>query len=220
MMIDVRDLAADRAVRVFDIRPHAERYGGMGFVPGSVGVDPDVEALLAAAAATPSHERVALVCLSGRRSGLAARELELASGREIVNVAGGILAWRAAGLPTSGVTVQLDPGDPMFAQVRLDEVPRLLAACFVAEVANVTDDEIDPLEVLQHCFAQAGTRWDQPDVAGLYRVLELAGAEAWRIGNDLHRIAANLDRFLALLRRLEGPGPSSADPPLDEPTEG
>ncbi|HWJ83189.1 MAG TPA: rhodanese-like domain-containing protein [Nocardioides sp.] len=52
-----------------------------------------------AASAVPADRTVVLVCRSGNRSRVAA-ELLLASGhRDVVNLAGGLVAWDAAGLP-------------------------------------------------------------------------------------------------------------------------
>ncbi len=203
MPISVRELSTSRDVRLFDIRPQDERHGSVGFLPGSVGVGESPEALAAAVAEIATGDPIALVCLSGRRSELAAQALSQRLGREVANLTGGVLAWREAGLPICGVAPKLEPGDPLLREVALAEVPRVLAACFVAEVATMTDDEVDPLNMLQGMFTRAGARWDQPDIAGLHRVLDLAGAESWRMGNELRRIAINVDRFLALLRRLD-----------------
>lgn len=203
MSITVAELATSRDVRLFDIRPPDERYGSVGFVPGSIGVGESAAALQASAAEIPPGDPIALVCLSGRRSEHAAALLSQHLGREVANLTGGVLAWREAGLPVCGVAPKLEPGDPLQRTLAIAEVPRVLAACFVAEVATMTDDEIDPLSMLQSLFDRAGARWDDPDVAGLYRVLDLAGAESWRMGNELRRIATNIDRFLAVLRRLE-----------------
>lgn len=50
------------------------------------------------AAAVPRDRPVVAVCRSGNRSGMAAASLAQA-GVEVANMAGGMLAWAAAGLP-------------------------------------------------------------------------------------------------------------------------
>ena len=54
----------------------------------------------------PDSSRVLVICRTGRRSGLAVRALRDA-GLDAVNVAGGMKAWAAAGLP-----VVRDDGTP------------------------------------------------------------------------------------------------------------
>lgn len=47
----------------------------------------------------PADQAVVLICRSGARSTAAARALHAAGRRDVVNMAGGVLAWAAAGLP-------------------------------------------------------------------------------------------------------------------------
>ena len=47
----------------------------------------------------PSDRDIVVVCRSGRRSGEAVRALQQAGFDKAVNLAGGMLAWRAAGMP-------------------------------------------------------------------------------------------------------------------------
>ena len=95
--IDVQTLATERAAgrRVFDVRePH--EYDEVRI--------PDVE--LVPLATVPDEldqfagdDTIYIVCRSGSRSRKAAAFLR-ANGIDAVNVAGGTLAWIAAGLPT------------------------------------------------------------------------------------------------------------------------
>lgn len=57
-------------------------------------------------ASIPAHAPVVAVCRSGNRSSKAALKL-LGSGRDVVNMAGGMKAWQNAGLP-----VVNDRGEP------------------------------------------------------------------------------------------------------------
>ena len=47
----------------------------------------------------PRDRDIVVVCRSGRRSGEAVRALQQAGFDKAVNLAGGMLAWRAAGMP-------------------------------------------------------------------------------------------------------------------------
>lgn len=55
--------------------------------------------LLEQLAALPRDRTVVVVCRSGRRSGEAVRLMQQAGFERAVNLAGGMLAWRRAGLP-------------------------------------------------------------------------------------------------------------------------
>ena len=50
--------------------------------------------------------RIVLQCGSGKRSMMAAHKLEATGHRDLVNLTGGIQAWKAAGLPVIRVDVQ------------------------------------------------------------------------------------------------------------------
>ena len=97
----VRELEAardDPGVVVLDVRQPAERAGG--HIPGSsyiTGAE-----LPARAGEVPFDRRVAVVCGSGFRSSVAASLLESMGHEHVVNVTGGMSAWRAAGFPTTG----------------------------------------------------------------------------------------------------------------------
>lgn len=88
-------LAAGK-VRLIDVRTQEEVAEGM--IPGAEHIplgsfDP--------AALGPSDGReVVLYCRSGRRSAIAGEQLAAATGAPAQHLAGGILAWEAAGQPT------------------------------------------------------------------------------------------------------------------------
>lgn len=100
-----RDLTVERApavltkVRIIDVRQPDEFDGELGHVPG---------AELVPLATVPAHAvgwdkavPLLVVCRSGGRSSMASQALVGLGFREVYNLAGGMLAWNARGLPTA-----------------------------------------------------------------------------------------------------------------------
>lgn len=86
--------------RIVDVREPYEFTGDLGHIPGSELVP---LATIGAAASTWDRDKpLLLVCRSGARSGRAAQALARAGFRNLMNLAGGMLAYRAAGLPVEG----------------------------------------------------------------------------------------------------------------------
>lgn len=86
--------------RVFlvDVREREEVAASpMGLVPGSVVIP--LSRLRERVAEVPHDRPVICVCPAGARSAVAAGIIEKAGAPEVANLRGGILAWRAAGLP-------------------------------------------------------------------------------------------------------------------------
>lgn len=201
LTISAAELASSRVGLVFDVRAVSERYEGLGYIPGSCSLpfDPaqfDVETLRQNA---PSG--IVLVCLSGKRSDEAARVMRDAGLLNVQSVQGGILAWRAAGYPVCGVDTHASAEIP---EVR-DASSFVLAvkSCFVAEWAQncTVDDGFDPVALVQSAFA--GVRWNMRD---LRCAVERVSGVAWRRGYPLATIAANVDRMLAVIARLDERG--------------
>ena len=95
---------------MIDVREAHERATGMA--EGAHGVAAG-ELLAAPASALPSPQQdIILICQSGRRSLDAAVALQTAGYTQLASVAGGTLAWRAAGLPL--VQPLLDAGERDF----------------------------------------------------------------------------------------------------------
>ena len=86
-------LASDRALLV-DLSDAA--HYALGHAPGAVPVQFDNFARLGQLAA--GCDKLYLICRSGRRSMLAARELAAQGIHNVANVAGGMHAWKEAGL--------------------------------------------------------------------------------------------------------------------------
>lgn len=83
--------------RLVDVREPHEFVGELGHVPGAALVP--MNAVLAQAMTWDREEPVLLVCRSGGRSGMVAQALLRAGFVRVMNLAGGMIAWNAAGLP-------------------------------------------------------------------------------------------------------------------------
>jgi glyoxylase-like metal-dependent hydrolase (beta-lactamase superfamily II)/rhodanese-related sulfurtransferase len=84
-------------VSCVDVREPHEYTGELGHIAGSRLVP--LAIVLDAAHDWPRDEELILVCRSGNRSGRAAQALAAAGFTRVMNLAGGMLAWNAAGLP-------------------------------------------------------------------------------------------------------------------------
>ena len=79
---------------IIDVRSHREWQAG--HLPGAVHIP--LGELLDRIAEVPRHAPVATVCEGGYRSSLAASLLDRAGFDSILNVVGGMQAWRAVGV--------------------------------------------------------------------------------------------------------------------------
>ncbi len=87
------------SVRVVDVREPHELVGELGHIHG---VEPVPLVNLAGRAATwRKDDEIVLVCRSGARSSRGAEILVAAGFRKVMNLAGGMLAYSAAGLPAA-----------------------------------------------------------------------------------------------------------------------
>ncbi len=204
------ELAARTDIPIVDIRPVAEREAGLGWIPGSVCVPP--EALLDRAFAQdwPPSAPLALACLSGRRSAAFAVALTSRGWTRVHDLAGGLLAWRAEGLPVAGedTAAFTQAAGPLSRRA----VERELVSCFVAEAVLVEverDDEgplaLDPVAVVRESLTRVGVE-DHLTVRDVTRVLDRLAAAARAHGHAPGTIAANVDRLL----RMAGTGEWSA----------
>ena len=152
-------------------------------------------------------ETLVLCCTSGRRSAALLGPLEERLEGPISHLEGGILRWRAEGLPTCGVT-DVEP-DPMLAAVDgSGQLVKALRACFVAEmvervVGSDAGASLDPMRLLESCFESEQVPWDQPEPEELYAVIDRMALISRRTGGALATIATNTDRMLHALRRVE-----------------
>ena len=88
------------AIQIVDVREPDEYHGSLGHIRGATLI-PLGE--LAARAGELARERpVVAVCRSGARSAQASVLLQRAGFKDVANLAGGMLRWRAEGLPVDG----------------------------------------------------------------------------------------------------------------------
>jgi glyoxylase-like metal-dependent hydrolase (beta-lactamase superfamily II)/rhodanese-related sulfurtransferase len=91
-------VAAHRAeVHLLDVRGAAEFDGELGHLVGAQLIP--LDELRARAAEVPTALPVVVVCQTGKRSGMATVILGKAGVARVANLAGGMVAWRALGLP-------------------------------------------------------------------------------------------------------------------------
>lgn len=182
-----------------DLRPSSERYGGVGFIPGSLHVpgQPDAEHWVAMVREAAGSGTPVLVCLSGTR----ARSLAERHGWSYLE--GGVLAWGAEGLPLAGRPPARPSTDP---KIPVEAFPRHMASCFVGELAEAALDQpdLDPLALLHHCFERAGASFTDPTIEGLLRTLDHAALASLTLGTPIARVAANLDHMLSRLPLVPG----------------
>ena len=202
-------VAEDRRLRVIDIRPRAERAGGLGYVPGSrlfpadlLRADPKL-----LEDSYPLDTPLAIACLTGSRSIAVCAHLRAAGFRHTVSLAGGVLAWRAAGLPACGVDDP--PADDVPAVSSLERFARVMTACFVASTAELAAADplwegSDPSQLVREICAEEQARAAQLTPAVLERAVDRVAEIARLRGFPLAMIQSNVDRMLAALRRLDG----------------
>jgi sulfur dioxygenase len=89
-----------RDVRLVDVREPTEFVGELGHIDGAELLP--LGRLRDALAAWARDASLVVVCRSGARSAQAALILEAAAFSKVANLAGGMIAWRGAGLPTVG----------------------------------------------------------------------------------------------------------------------
>jgi hypothetical protein len=179
-----------------DLRPASERYGGLGFCPGSLGLpwQPGAERWAARVREVAGARMPVLVCMSGSR----ARSCTLAERGAFPHLEGGVLAWAAEGLPLCGRDPAARSDEPPLSP---EEFPRHMAACFVGELADVALDHphVDPMRLLGRCFERAGVSMTAPTLEGLLHVLDHAALASLELGTPIERVAANLDHMLSRL---------------------
>ena len=90
-------LMNSRDVQIVDVRSAAEF--GSGSLRNARNIP--LEQVAAQAPALPKDKPAIVVCETGRRASLAAVKLRSAGIHEVYILAGGLHAWRAAGLPVS-----------------------------------------------------------------------------------------------------------------------
>jgi rhodanese-related sulfurtransferase len=96
--ISVRDIESYRGkARLVDVREPFEYTGDLGHIAGAELVP--LGSVSGAASSWDPNEPIVLICRSGGRSGRAADALVRAGFKNVMNMAGGMMAYNAAGLP-------------------------------------------------------------------------------------------------------------------------
>jgi rhodanese-related sulfurtransferase len=201
------DVVRRRDLVLVDIRETVERRAPeTGFLPASLALPPaswsSTEGTLAMLGTLDDVRGIVVHCLSGRRSEEARAILSKRTPLPIFDLEGGVLAWEAEGLPVCRVL--REPVDPPKSLI---DYRRHLLACFVGANAELALDRgmsPEPDRVLAECFRRARVPWEEPTIAGLYRVLDWSGVAMFRAGGRLRDIADNLVRMHAILRTIEG----------------
>jgi glyoxylase-like metal-dependent hydrolase (beta-lactamase superfamily II) len=87
------------AVQILDVRARAEAEGELGHLTGATIVPLD-ELRDRVGELSDAEKPVVVVCQTGKRSGMATLILRKAGIRRVANLAGGMVRWRALGLPS------------------------------------------------------------------------------------------------------------------------
>jgi len=85
-------------LELIDVREPAEFTGELGHIPGAKLVP--MATLPLAAAGWDRNAEYLIICKSGGRSGMSAQAMLKMGFTKVMNLAGGMMAWNAAGLKT------------------------------------------------------------------------------------------------------------------------
>ena len=149
--------------------------------------------------------RIVLVCLSGRRArACAERASDMLDDLTMAYLDGGLLQWGAEGLPM--VRPDVDAGSSELRLSRLEEFPRVVMSCFVAESIETQldagqPDPVDPSEWVTDLFGSALA--EEKASAELFSsVLDRLADRARTMGHSLDHIAKNLEAMRSALRSV------------------
>lgn len=206
-----RQAAAEPRTTIIDIREKEERYGGLGYVPGSIWVPASGmgHGAEASVAHLDRHAPVALVCNSGRRSRELLPAFAALGFHHVKNLEGGVLGWADAGLPVCGTLGHEPEGLP--SAHNYDEAGRRMLSCFVAESIEQSlsgededddFDEFDPKAAFDAFVNEEKRRHDGVREV-LMAVLDRLADLARHRGHPPDRIAENVDRMAAMIRAID-----------------
>ncbi len=202
MEIEPLELLAHRELTLIDTRPEAERFGDLGFIPGSRWFPEEVLTgdPFQLTDELPQDRGLVLACLTGRRSVELLPVVTALGYGDVRILKGGLLAWSAA-LPVCQLRApESGPSRPM----SVEALNRQIIACFVAEsVENALRQGLDaeafnPKAVVDEVVAQAFERHQNPRAA-LYEVIERLSELAWQRGHPIETIAGNVDRLMQMV---------------------
>lgn len=182
------------------MRRSHERYGGLGFIPGSIALPPDAPSmrLWERACERTAPQIPVFVCLSGLGSRNLVRLLHQEHEIEALYLEGGVVRWSSEGLPLCGQVKGLQQRETSARSFR-----RSLASQFVGQLAAIAlERDLDPLVLLRECFDAAQTSFEHPDVDALPDVIDRAAACCLRLGVPLRRVADQVDQWLGSLPKI------------------
>jgi rhodanese-related sulfurtransferase len=136
--MEPEDIAERRDIAILDVRDAYERQLAGG-IPGAYLCPVDqLNAESLARVLTDRTQPIAIACMSGKRSRVAVGIVAELGFEDVFELTGGLLGWRAAGLPTCEPVAASNPAGKRIA---LTQFPRALLACFIAEAVerNVTN---------------------------------------------------------------------------------
>ena len=105
---------------ILDVRTPEEFSGG--YIAGAINIDYNSSEFSQKANKLDKYETVYVYCLAGSRSADAASEMRKSGFKNVVELKGGILKWKAAGLDVTPVTGAAKPS------MSVDEFKKLVAA--------------------------------------------------------------------------------------------
>jgi rhodanese-related sulfurtransferase len=203
------ELVQRRSWKVVDIRPANERFGGLGFLPGSIHLPiecrQDVDGL-------ESYVRdrdagIVIYCTSGRRSLQCLPWLEQRMFSQIDHLEGGLLNWRAESFPTCFAWDQRKERistNPVVLS-ELQQFPQLVKSCFVAEAVENSLDGVVELDFeqaqrhIQLVLDEETKNNTEFTYEGMLRILNRISELAWHAGFPLEKIEYNVERMLVML---------------------
>lgn len=142
------ELAGSEMPTIIDVRTKAE-WDKDGYIEGSVNV-PFTD-FFAALDQIPQDKdsRIVILCASGHRGSIIMMALRMMGYTDVVNLAGGLNGWKAAGLPVAGLTSEMGafiaglPADAGYYTIKGDKLNELLAETppFIVDVREASEIE-------------------------------------------------------------------------------
>lgn len=132
---------------IIDIRT-TEEFAKDGYIEGAVNVP--MQEIFAGLDKLPAMDApIVINCVSGHRGSITAMGLRLMGYTNVVNLAGGLNAWKSAGLPVSGLVSEMAsfltnlPTDAGFYSIKTDKLNELLVEStpFIVDVREPSELE-------------------------------------------------------------------------------
>lgn len=199
-MLGLTPEIADYASRyvLVDVRPRSERYCGLGFIPGSLMLQPSLDLKQGAKdlRRLTRGKQPVLVCLDGERSRAHALAMSDAVGAPLHHLIGGLRQWADIGLAVAGRWTEGGPATAhrpgAFQRALRSDLDVLLGDEPIGgEGARVV--------VLMHCGKILGESFDTCPPDRLHHLLDLVAVRLVDMGVGRARTGALIDRMLTVL---------------------